>query len=74
MGALNRLDLPANRTPAVERYLAFVRETPEIEGVDLHPHVPDEARIQDFLDYTLPRLLPEQTFLVTEFSLVWYWQ
>jgi hypothetical protein len=74
MGALNRLDLPRNRTPAVERYLAFVRETPAIEGVDLHPHVADQARIQDFLDYTLPRLRPEQTFLVTEFSLVWYWQ
>jgi hypothetical protein len=74
MGALNRLDLPQNRTLAVERYLAFARETPEIEGVDLHPHVPDEARIQDFLDYTLPRLRPDQTFLVTEFSLVWYWQ
>ena len=74
MGALNRLDLPRNRTPAVERYLAFVRGTPEIEGVDLHPHVADQARIQDFLDYTLPRLRPEQTFLVTEFSLVWYWK
>ena len=74
MGALNRLDLAANRTPAVERYLAFARETPEIEGVDLHPHVPEEARIQEFLDYTLPRLRPEQTFLVTEFSLVWHWQ
>ncbi|GAB2477082.1 hypothetical protein GCM10027063_17730 [Promicromonospora xylanilytica] len=74
MGALNRLDLPRNRTPAVERYLAFVRETPAIEGVDLHPHVADQDKIQDFLDYTLPRLRPEQTFLVTEFSLVWYWQ
>jgi hypothetical protein len=74
MGALNRLDLPRNRTPAVERYLAFVRETPEIEGVDLHPHVADQDAIQEFLDYTLPRLRHEQTFLVTEFSLVWYWQ
>jgi hypothetical protein len=74
MGALNRLDLPQNRTPAVERYLRFVRETPELEGVDLHPHVADEAAIQAFLDYTLPRLRPSQTFLVTEFSLVWYWQ
>ncbi|WP_202873700.1 hypothetical protein [Kribbella speibonae] len=74
MGALNRLDLPQNRTPAVERYLRFVRETPELEGVDLHPHVADEAAIQKFLDYTLPRLRPGQTFLVTEFSLVWYWQ
>lgn len=74
MGALNRLDLPQNRTPAVERYLRFVRETPELEGVDLHPHVAEEAAIQAFLDYTLPRLRPGQTFLVTEFSLVWYWQ
>ncbi|GLJ60702.1 hypothetical protein GCM10017576_08310 [Microbacterium barkeri] len=74
MGALNRLDLPQNRTPAVERFLAFARETPEIEGVDLHPHVPDESRIDSFLDYTLPRLREDQTFLMTEFSLVWYWQ
>jgi hypothetical protein len=74
LGALNRLDLPQNRTPTVERYLRFVRETPEIEGVDLHPHIADEAAVQDFLDYTLPRLRPDQTFLVTEFSLVWYWQ
>ena len=74
MGALNRLDLPQNRTAAVDRFLAFARETPEIEGVDLHPHVPDEARVDAFLDYTLPRLRPDQTFLMTEFSLVWYWQ
>ncbi|HEY3514379.1 MAG TPA: hypothetical protein VGL36_34685 [Kribbella sp.] len=74
MGALNRLDLPQNRTPAVERYLRFVHDTPELEGVDLHPHIADEAAVQDFLDYTLPRLRPDQTFLVTEFSLVWYWQ
>jgi hypothetical protein len=74
MGALNRLDLPQNQTAAVERFLAFARETPEIEGVDLHPHVPDETRIDAFLEYTLPRLRPDQTFLMTEFSLVWYWQ
>jgi len=74
MGALNRLDLPQNRTAAVERWMTFARETPEIEGVDLHPHVPDEERIDPFLDYALPRLRPDQTFLMTEFSLVWYWQ
>ncbi|MGW7680128.1 hypothetical protein ACWGID_05270, partial [Kribbella sp. NPDC054772] len=74
LGALNRLDLPQNRTPTVERYLRFVRETPELEGVDLHPHVPTEAATQAFLDYTLPKLRSDQTFLVTEFSLVWYWQ
>lgn len=74
MGALNRLDLANRRTPAAERWMAFVRETPEIEGVDIHLHLPDPARAQAFLDYILPRMRPDQMFLVTEFSLVWYWQ
>jgi hypothetical protein len=74
MGALNRLDLPDRRTPAVERWMTFVRETPEISGVDIHPHVPDPDNVQAFLDYILPRMRADQTFLVTEFSLVWYWK
>ncbi|NEE03818.1 hypothetical protein G1H10_26980 [Phytoactinopolyspora halotolerans] len=74
MGALNRLDLENRRTPATERWMRFVRETPEIEGVDIHPHVPDGDNVQAFLDYILPRMRADQTFLVTEFSLVWYWK
>ncbi|MFD1535490.1 hypothetical protein [Nonomuraea guangzhouensis] len=74
MGALNRLDLPDRRTPAAERWMTFVRETPEIEGVDIHPHIPSPQAAQPFLDFILPRMRPDQTFLVTEFSLVWYWK
>jgi hypothetical protein len=74
MGALNRLDLPDRHTPAAERWMTFVRETPELEGVDIHPHVPSVAAIEPFLDYILPRMRPEQKFLVTEFSLVWWWK
>lgn len=74
MGALNRLDLPDRQTPAAERWMTFVRATPEIDGVDIHPHVPSADAVQPFLDYILPRLRADQTFLVTEFSLVWYWQ
>lgn len=74
MGALNRLDLANRQTAATERWMAFVRQTPEIDGVDIHPHVPSADAVQPFLDYILPRLRPDQTFLVTEFSLVWYWQ
>jgi hypothetical protein len=74
MGALNRLDLADRRTPAAERWMTFVRETPEIEGVDIHPHVPAQADAQAFLDYILPKLRADQTFLVTEFSLVWLWK
>ncbi|MEV1238488.1 hypothetical protein ACIBO2_44790 [Nonomuraea sp. NPDC050022] len=74
MGALNRLDLADRRTPAAERWMTFVRETPEIAGVDIHPHVPSQAAAKPFLDYILPKMRPDQTFLVTEFSIVWYWQ
>lgn len=74
MGALNRLDLRKRITPSTDRWLAFVKATPELAGVDIHPHI---NRIEDskpFLDYILPRMRPDQTFLVTEFSLVWWWK
>jgi len=74
MGALNRLDLPDRRTPAAERWMTFTRHTPELEGVDIHPHVPSQEAIQPFLDYILSRMRPDQKFLVTEFSLVWHWK
>lgn len=74
MGALNRLDLAENRTPAVDRYMRFARETADIEGVDIHLHIPGVAEIRPFVDYILPRLRDDQTFLATEFSLVWHWQ
>jgi hypothetical protein len=74
MGAFNRLDLPEYRTPDAERWMQFVRETPEIAGVDIHPHLPHAELAQEFLDFILPRMRPDQTFLVTEFSIVWHWQ
>ena len=74
LGALNRLDLPDRQTAATERWMTFVRQTPELAGVDIHPHVPSPEAVQPFLDYILPRLRANQTFLATEFSLVWYWQ
>lgn len=74
MGALNHLDDPAARTPAVDRWMRFVRATPEIEGVDIHPHVAEPGDGQKYLDYVLPRLRKDQRFLVTEFSLVQLWK
>ena len=73
MGALNRLDLKKNRTESTERWMEFVRTTPEIEGVNIHPHVPAIELSQPFLDYILPRMRPEQKFIATEFSLVGWW-
>lgn len=74
MGALNRLDLPDRLTPAAERWMTFVRETPEISGTDIHPHLPSLEASRAFLDFILPRMRPDQTFLATEFSIVWYWK
>lgn len=73
MGALNRLDLERNRTRSTDRWMEFVRTTPEIEGVDIHPHISSIEASKPFLDYILPRMRPDQTFLATEFSLVWWW-
>ncbi|MEU0130623.1 hypothetical protein [Streptomyces sp. NPDC006289] len=74
MGALNRLEDPAWRTPAADAWLAHVKATPQIDGVDIHPHV---SRIEDaeaYTDYVLPAIRPEQRFLATEFSLVQWWK
>lgn len=74
MGALNRLDRPARQTPAVERWMRFVRDTPAIAGVDVHPHLSAPRAGQHYLDYVLPRMRRDQRFLATEFSLVHLWK
>lgn len=75
MGALNRLNMPLVRKTAwVQRWMSFVRETPEIEGVDIHPHANSLAASRPYIDYVLHRMRPDQKFLVTEFSLVWCWK
>ena len=74
MGALNRLDLPAKRTLAIERFLRFIASRPEIDGVDLHPHMPTLQGHKAMLDYALSRIRSDQTFLATEFSLIWHWK
>lgn len=74
MGALNRLDKPNRRSPAVERFLRYIASKPELSGVDLHLHIPGMQGHQSMLDYALQRIRPDQTFLVTEFSPVWHWK
>ncbi|WP_186456766.1 hypothetical protein [Sphingomonas suaedae] len=73
MGALNRLDLPERITPSVERWMQYVKDTPQIDGVDIHPHIPRIEASRPFLDYILPRMRDDQRFIVTEFSLIWWW-
>jgi hypothetical protein len=74
MGALNRLEKPDWRTPAVEGWLAHVKDTPELDGVDLHPHVAAIEHAKAYTDYALPRIRTDQRFLATEFSLVHWWK
>lgn len=86
MGSLNRLDMPAKRTPAIERFLRFIASRPELDGVDLHLHIPTFAGPKAhashnafeghnaMLDYALSRIRPNQTFLCTEFSTVWHFK
>ncbi|HET6526994.1 hypothetical protein [Sphingopyxis sp.] len=74
MGALNRLDLAENRTPSAERWMEFVRSTPEIAGVDIHAHLPEMEGTRKFVDYIIPRMRPDQKFLALEFSIVRWWE
>ncbi|WP_369062329.1 hypothetical protein ABOZ73_08585 [Caulobacter sp. 73W] len=74
MGALNRIDLAENRTASTERWMTFVRTTPQIAGVDIHPHLPSIEGSKVFVDYVVPRMRPDQTFIATEFSIVRWWQ
>ncbi|KAF4122862.1 hypothetical protein GMORB2_7169 [Geosmithia morbida] len=74
MGALNRMDLPDRHTPPVERMLRFIASRPELDGVDLHLHIPHMAGHKAMLEYCLARIRPEQTFLATEFSMIWHWK
>ncbi|KAA9157976.1 hypothetical protein FPZ12_023865 [Amycolatopsis acidicola] len=74
MGALNHLDQADWRTGATDRWMTFVRDTQALDGTDLHPHLPDVAAGQAYLDYVVPRLRAGQKFLATEFSLVLFWK
>ncbi|WP_051111780.1 hypothetical protein [Sciscionella marina] len=74
LGALTKLDEPGEIGKGTERWMSYVRDTPEIAGTDIHPHVADPAGVDTYLDYIRPRLGPDKKFLATEFSLVHLWQ
>ena len=70
MGALNDLDDPKKRTAAVREWIKFVNRTPELEGVDIHPHVRSPQDATKAVDFVLGELDKKKKFLVTEFSLI----
>ncbi|MFJ3694716.1 hypothetical protein ACIPW9_11465 [Streptomyces sp. NPDC090052] len=74
MGALNHLDRKEARTQATERWVAFVNRKPEIEGLDIHPHVDSLQAAGQYVQYVVSRLDKGKRFLATEFSLVLLWQ
>lgn len=74
MGALNGIDEVGNQTPQTDRWVRFAARTPELAGVDIHPHVSSMADAKKYVDYVLARLRPDQHFLATEFSLVKLWK
>lgn len=74
MGALNRLETKEGRTKATERWVTFVNRTPEIEGLDIHPHVDSLQAAGKYVQYVVSRLGKGKKFLATEFSLVQLWE
>jgi hypothetical protein len=73
MGALIRLEMPAERNKVVERWMDFIKATPEIDGVAIQTHIAEVEESKAYLKYILPRMRPEQKFVVTDFSLVKTW-
>ncbi|NYT40759.1 hypothetical protein HZY97_08325 [Sphingomonas sp. R-74633] len=74
MGALIRLEMPAERGKTVDRWMNFVKATPEIDGVAIQTHIAEVDDSKAYLKYILPRMRPEQKFVVTDFSLVKTWE
>lgn len=73
MAGPNRLDIKSYQSPSTERWMDYVRATPEIEGVGMRMYLPNLGASKAFLDYALSRMRPEQKFIVPDFSLVWAW-
>ncbi|MGH4034149.1 hypothetical protein ACQB60_35105 [Actinomycetota bacterium Odt1-20B] len=74
MGALTGLSKKEGRTKATERWVAFVNRKPEIEGLDIHPHVASLREADKYVQYVVSRLDQHKKFLATEFSLVQHWK
>ena len=73
-GAFNRLYDFYRDTEGVLTMLDFVKETPWIEGIDLHIHHKENNDIVSMYSYADARIRDDQKILMTEFSLVFYWQ
>ncbi|HWU95023.1 MAG TPA: hypothetical protein VN029_05460 [Sphingomonas sp.] len=73
MGGLNRLDIKSNQTASTERWMAFVKATPELDGVSFRMHLPSLEASRAFVNYTTQRMRADQKFVVPEFSLIWWW-
>ncbi|KOH46277.1 LamG-like jellyroll fold domain-containing protein [Sunxiuqinia dokdonensis] len=73
-GAFNRLYDFHRDTEGVLKMLEFVKETPWIEGVDLHIHHKNNNDIVSMYSYANDRIRNDQKILITEFSLVFWWQ
>lgn len=73
-GAFNRLYDFYRDTEGVLKMLEFVKEKSWIEGIDLHIHHKENNDIVSMYSYANDRIRDDQKILMTEFSLVFWWQ
>ncbi|MCW0481590.1 LamG-like jellyroll fold domain-containing protein [Gaoshiqia sediminis] len=73
-GAFNRLYDFYRNTEGVLKMFEFVKEAPWIEGVDLHIHHKEYNDIVSMYSYANDKIREDQKILITEFSLVFWWQ
>ncbi|MGQ8338246.1 LamG-like jellyroll fold domain-containing protein [Sunxiuqinia sp. A32] len=73
-GAFNRLYDNYRDTEGVLKMLEFVKEKSWVEGIDLHIHHKTNDEIVSMYSYADARIRDDQKILLTEFSIVFWWQ
>ena len=68
VGAFNNLESQQARTPAVDGLFRYARNTPGIDGVDLHLHVSSLEQMRSAIEYAKGELGAGKQIISTEFS------
>lgn len=74
LGSLTGLEGAAGRNKIAQRWMDFVKVTPELDGVGLQMHLTEAGDAAAYLKYVLARMRPEQKFVVTDLSIVKSWE
>jgi hypothetical protein len=74
VGAFNNLEKKQARTPQVDALFRYARNTPGVDGVDLHLHVASIDQMRAAINFAKSEVGPGKRIISTEFSLKNYFK